>query len=184
MNGEIEEGAETPLAIPIGPMSALEDLVRRVEDALRSAKRMPLSKSVLVDRAEMLEVLEAIKRSIPEEIASARAVLRDRDAMLERAERDAERIAERARREREKLLDKAEIVQAAGREADRLAAEAESASRRIRQQADEYVEAKLANFEVVLQKTLAAVERGRQRLAGRIEAEQLGGPEAMDDVEP
>ena len=59
----------------------------------------------------------------------------------------------RARQERERLLSKTEIVQAAAREADRLVAEAESTSKRIRAEAEVYVESKLANFEVVLQKT-------------------------------
>ncbi|MGZ4208119.1 MAG: hypothetical protein ACXVQ6_09525, partial [Actinomycetota bacterium] len=58
-----------PLAIPIGQMSVLEDLVRQLEDAVRSARNMPLSSSALVDRKEVLDLIELLKRSIPEEIA-------------------------------------------------------------------------------------------------------------------
>jgi hypothetical protein len=35
------------------------------------------------------------------------------------------------------------------------------------------VDAKLANFEVVLTKTLATVEKGRQKLRGRVDAATL-----------
>lgn len=168
---------ETPLAIPIGQMSVLEDLVRQLEEIIRTAKNMPLSSSALIDRKEVLDVVETLKRSIPEEIARARAIIRDRDEVVERARMQAERVLERAQTEREALLSKTEIVQAASREAERMIAEAESIARRIKQEAEGYVEGKLATFEVVLQKTLAAVERGRARLAGSIEADRLATDE-------
>jgi hypothetical protein len=160
-------------AIPIGQMSVLEDLVRQLEEAIRSARNMPLSSSALVDRKEVLDLIELLKRSIPEEIARARALIRDRDDVVERARSQAERVLERAQTEREQQLSRTEIVQAASREADRMVAEAEAVSRRIKAEAESYVEGKLATFEVVLQKTLAAVERGRARLGGRLEQDEL-----------
>jgi hypothetical protein len=164
-------------AIPIGQMSVLEDLVGQIEELIKSARTMPLSSSALVDRKETLDLIELLKRSIPEEIARARAVIRDRDEVVERARTQAERVLERAQTEREQQLSKTEIVQAASREADRMVAEAEAVSRRIKAEAESYVEGKLATFEVVLQKTLAAVERGRARLGGRLEQEELSTDE-------
>jgi len=164
-------------AIPIGQMSVLEDLVKQIEELIRSARTMPLSSSALVDRKEVLDLIELLKRSIPEEIARARAVIRDRDDVVERARTQAERVLERAQTEREQQLSKTEIAQAASREADRMVAEAEAVSRRIKSEAESYVEGKLATFEVVLQKTLAAVERGRARLGGRLEQEELSSEE-------
>jgi hypothetical protein len=171
---------EATLAIPIGQMSVLEDLVHQLEEIVRSASKMPLSSSALIDRKEVLDLIETLKRSIPEEIARARAVIRDRDEVVERARAQSERLVERAQSERESLLSKTEIVQAASREADRLVSEAESVARRIKAEAEEYVEGKLATFEVVLTKTLQAVERGRARLAGRLEADQLSD-DTQDD---
>jgi regulator of protease activity HflC (stomatin/prohibitin superfamily) len=170
-------------AIPIGQMSVLEDLVRQLEEAIRSARNMPLSSSALVDRKEVLDLIELLKRSIPEEIARARALIRDRDDVVERARSQAERVLERAQTEREQQLSKTEIVQAASREADRMVAEAEAVSRRIKAEAESYVEGKLATFEVVLQKTLAAVERGRARLGGRLEQDELS-IEELDGANP
>jgi regulator of protease activity HflC (stomatin/prohibitin superfamily) len=171
-----EESAGPP-AIPIGQMSVLEDLIRQLEESIRSARNMPLSSSALVDRKEILDLVELLKRSIPEEVARARAVIRDRDEVVERARTQADRVLERAQTEREQQLSKTEIVQAASREADRMVAEAEAVSRRIKAEAESYVEGKLATFEVVLQKTLAAVERGRARLGGRLEQDELSSEE-------
>jgi cell division septum initiation protein DivIVA len=169
-----------PLAIPIGQMSVLEDLLRQLDEGIRSARNMPLSSSALIDRKEVLDMIELLKRSLPEEIARARAIIRDRDEVIERARAQAERVLERAQVEREQLLSRTEIVQAASREADRMVAEAEAVSRRIKAEAESYVEGKLATFEVVLQKTLAAVERGRARLGGRLEHEDLATEDLGD----
>ncbi|HJR18761.1 MAG TPA: hypothetical protein VJ922_03490 [Actinomycetota bacterium] len=163
---------------PTGPEILIEKLTELVTDA----RSMPLSSSALVNRQEVLDLIEALGRSLPSELTRARSILRDGEEVLERAGHEAQRVLERARQERERLLSKTEIVQAAAREADRLVAEAESTSKRIRAESEAYVESKLANFEVVLQKTLQAVERGRQRLAGRLEADELSTEETEGDT--
>ena len=43
----------------------------------------------------------------------------------------------------------------------------------MRREVDDYVDTKLANFEVVLTRTLGAVERGRDKLRGRREVDDL-----------
>lgn len=174
---------ESPVAIPIGQMSILDDLVHQLDEMIRDARNMPLSSSALIDRKEVLALIEMLQRSIPEEIARARAIIRDRDEVIERAQSQAERIVERARQDREALLSKTEIVQAATRQADQMLGEAEAVAKRIKAEADNYVEGKLATFEVVLQRTMAAVERGRSRLAGRIDQDQLADEPIVDGDE-
>lgn len=172
---------DTPLAIPIGQMSVLEDLVRQLDEMIRTARNMPLSSSALVDRQAVLDVVEMLKRSIPEEIARARAVIRDRDELLQRAQEQGQAVLDRAKQQRQSLLSETEIVRAATRHAEQMMAEAEAHAARIKAQAEQYVEGKLATFEIVLQKTLRAVERGRERLAGQLEADRLAGGEFTDD---
>lgn len=173
---------EAPVAIPIGQMSVLEDLVRQMEEIIRSARNMPLSSSALVDRQEVLDVIDMLKRSIPEEIARARAVIRDRDEVLERAQAQGQRIVERAKAERERLLSDTEIVRAATRHAEDVIAQAETRARKMTAQAEKFVDGKLATFEVLLQRTVQVVERGRAKLAGAAEADQLAD-EQSDDQE-
>jgi len=173
----IPEPASAPVQQPVGPESVIEQLAELV----REARSMPLSSSALVNRQELLDLIDSLRASLPTEITRARSILRDGQDVLERAGEEAQRVLERARQERERLLSKTEIVQAAAREADRLVSDAESTAKRIRAEAEGYVEGKLANFEVVLSKTLQAVERGRQRLAGRLEADDLA-PEDSEET--
>ena len=101
--------------------------------------------------------------------------------MLANARAEAESILEQARSERENLLSSTEIVGAARNEADRIRDEAREDARRLRLEADDYVDAQLAKFEILLQKTLATVERGRENLRGRLGADALA--EAVGEAE-
>ena len=88
---------------------------------------------------------------------------------------EREAILQAARMERDELLARTEIVRAASHEADRIIEDAKVHAREIRMQAEDYVDAKLANFEIVLQKILAAVARGRESLRGRLETAEPAG---------
>ena len=138
---------------------------------------MPLSSSALVNRQDLLDLLETLKRSLPEEIGRARTLLRDADEVVQRGREQASRMIAEAKTERERLVAKTEVMEVAAREAERMLAQAEAHAKRIRNEAERYVEGKLATFEVVLQKTLAAVERGRARLEGRGQADELSPDE-------
>ena len=66
-------------------------------------------------------------------------------------------------------------------EADRLLASARDDAEAMRLQTEDYVDAKLANFEVVLAKTLATVERGRSRLSGGTDLDALRSEDPEDE---
>jgi cell division septum initiation protein DivIVA len=148
------------------------DLAGRLEqlqELIREAKSMPLSSSVLVNRDEVAEMISDMQEALPEEIKRARWIVRDREELLAKARAEGERIVEQAQEEQLRMARKEEIMGRATEEADRVVAEAEERARAMQAEAEDYVDAKLASFEVVLQKTLAAVVKGRESLQGRLE---------------
>lgn len=90
----------------------------------------------------------------------------DHEQVVAGAEAEAERIIQGAHAERGSLISDTEVVRRAQAEADRILAEAHAEVEAKRVEADDYVDSKLANFEVVLTKTLGAVGRGRTKLRG------------------
>jgi cell division septum initiation protein DivIVA len=158
----------------------VEAKLHRLEQLVAEAKAMPLSASVMVNRAEIESLVADVRDALPDELTQARWVVKERDEILERAEGDAARILEDTRAERERLLTEQEVMRAAEREATRVLDEAREHARQIRLEAEDYVDAKLANFEVVLNKTLTAVEKGRQKLRGRLDTDQLAEEELAD----
>jgi vacuolar-type H+-ATPase subunit H len=147
----------------------LDQIVELVE----SAKSMPLSASVLVNKTEMLALLDEMRLALPEELREAQWVIKDREEVIDAGRKEAERIVADAKVEATRLVSRTEVMQTASKEAERVIEEANENARKMRLEVEDYVDAKLANFEVVLHKTLGAVERGRDKLRGRHELEEL-----------
>jgi F0F1-type ATP synthase membrane subunit b/b' len=145
----------------------LETALNSLEHALAEARPVPLSASVMVNKEDLERIAQAIRTAMPEEIRQARWVLRERDQLLAQASRDAEQIVADGHLERDRLLADTEIVREAHREAQRIVDRAAEEGRKIRHEAEDFVDAKLGDFEVVLQKTLSTVTKGRDRLRGR-----------------
>ncbi|KUL39822.1 cell division initiation protein [Streptomyces sp. NRRL F-4489] len=135
--------------------------------AVGSARSVPMSASCVVNRAELLAMLEDVRTALPGSLAQAQELLGGREQMVEEARAEAERIIESAHSRRGSLISDTEVVRQAQEEADRILAEARQEAEEIRAQADDYVDSKLANFEVVLTKTIGSVDRGREKLLGR-----------------
>jgi regulator of protease activity HflC (stomatin/prohibitin superfamily) len=145
------------------------DLIERIDELqvlIEEAKTVPLSSSVVVNRDEILELLAQLKEEVPDEIRQARWMARDRDELLARARKEAERIAVEAREQRDRLLSRTEIVHAAEREAERVNDEAKEKAAKMRAEAEDYIDQKLAAFEILLNKTLTTVAKGREHLRG------------------
>jgi cell division septum initiation protein DivIVA len=121
-----------------------------------NARSMPMSASCIINRAEVLGLLEEIRELLPEEFRHAELLLADRES-----------VVDEGRRERRQLTSETEVVREARREAERIRAAAREEAELMRHEVDDYVDTKLANFEVVLDKTLSAVHRGREKLRGR-----------------
>ena len=138
--------------------STLAELVALVEDA----RSMPMSASCVVNRGDVLALLTALDAALPRALEQARAVLGDQEGVVEQGRHEAQRIVAEAREERLRMLADTEVL-----------AEARATADAMRREVDDYVDGKLANFEIVLTKTLSAVERGRRKLAGKHELDEL-----------
>jgi cell division septum initiation protein DivIVA len=171
--------------------------IQQLEELISQAKSMPLSSSVLVNREEVLELVQGMRDALPEEIKQARWVVKDREELLAKARRDAEGVVQEGRGEQARMVADQEVVKEAQRDAERVLGEAREEARQIRLEAEDYVDAKLASFEITLTKareqlakieaqlgrTHEQVEKGRQRLRGASVAEEEFGPSEEEEVD-
>lgn len=141
---------------------------------IEGARAMPMSASCVVNRADLLGLLSDLESLLPDTISRAREVLGDKQGVVDEGRREAEQIIAAAKAERRRLIEATDVHAEASSEAERLLEEARISAEAMRAEVEDYVDAKLANFEIVLSKTLSAVERGRQKLSGRHELEALG----------
>ncbi|MFI2368786.1 ATP synthase F0 subunit B [Streptomyces sp. NPDC018833] len=138
-----------------------------IVEAVTSARSMPMSASCVINRAELLALLEEVREALPGSLAQAQELIGGREQLVEQARKEAERIIESAHAERGSLISDTQVARESQERADRILAEARREAEEIRAEADDYVDSKLANFEVVLNKTIGSVDRGREKLLGR-----------------
>ena len=145
------------------------DVVESLEVAIAAveeARSVPLSASCVLNRGEMLQILDKVKVSFPSDLAKAIAVLRDKDQILESAREQADAIIAQAREEVVRLVEQTSIVTTARKEAQKIMAEVTAESNASRDEIDEYIDTRLATLEVVLNKTLDVISKGRDQLGG------------------
>ncbi|MBT2387521.1 ATP synthase F0 subunit B [Streptomyces sp. ISL-11] len=149
------------------------------------ARSMPMSASCVINRAELLALLEELRAALPGSLAQAQELIGGREQLVADAREEAERIIESARAHRGSLISDTEVARQSQEEADRILEAARREAEEIRAEADDYVDSKLANFEVVLTKTLGSVDRGREKLLNRAGADGYDAPDPdgpSDDV--
>jgi F0F1-type ATP synthase membrane subunit b/b' len=146
-------------------MESVEKLTSAIT-LVEEARGVPLSASCVVHRAEMLEILDDVLEALPADFDSARKIIEARDAIIEEARVSAEQMITIAREDVSQMVEQTSIVQIARVEANKILEDARESAEREKQEAEEYIDARLATVEVILNKTMDAVARGRDRLAG------------------
>ena len=160
-----------------------ETLLRRVIDIVNNAKPMPLSTTVRVEKDEVRELLEDALARFPDELRKARWMLKERDEFLAKVQRDADEVLEAARVRAERMVQRTDIVRTANQVARKTVEDAREDARRLRHEADDYCDQKLAAFEIVLERTTKTVQAGREKLRATTQDVDDGmgfGPDAGD----
>jgi ABC-type transporter Mla subunit MlaD len=158
---------------PMVASTDVEELILRVREQIEIARSMPMSASVLVNREELLAMLDETLQALPEELRHARWLLKEREEFLEEAQRDAQDIRDQAAATAARMVEEREIVRQADATARQIVHEAEAAARQIQHEAEDYIDQKLAAFEVVLDRTMQTVQKGRERLQVIVEPEPV-----------
>jgi hypothetical protein len=155
---------ELPGERPEVPDLDAEGLVHQVVDIVNTAKAMPLSASVLVSRDEVIELLTGALERFPDELRQARWLLREREEFLAGRAREAEALMEEVRVQAERMVSRAEVVRQANQVAQRILDDANEEARRMRHEAEDYCDQKLAGMEIVLERIMRTVQSGREKL--------------------
>ncbi len=157
-------------------------LVDRLENLIASSRRVPLTNQVMIKESDMLNLIDQMRISIPEEIKQARRIIQDKERILAQAQADANQLLTKSREEservmnREGLLRAAEersqmLVQEAAEQAQNVVQRAEEQASRLKIDADGYVMETLRNLkehllsvETEVGRTIFSIEKGLDSL--------------------
>lgn len=144
----------------------VESVLREIRDLIEQARPMPLSTSVMINQSELLDLVDEAAERLPEELRAAKWLLKQREEFLARTRREAEEILDEAREKADEMVRKTEVVKAAESRARSVVDSADAESRRLKLEAEDFCDQRLASFEIVLERTMKVVNAGRAKLQG------------------
>ena len=138
----------------------IDMLYEKIEDARSPALKPNMS---MVDRDEMLELLDELRSQLPVEIKRAQELLAAREKFVEDAKRDVDRMMRQAELEAKSKVSESEVMAAAKERSRQIIAHAEDRTRQMYQVCNEYTEDALARTEEAIQMALDEVKQSRIR---------------------
>jgi Fe2+ transport system protein B len=164
-----------PEARPRTPGSDVEHMLRRLHELVASARPMPLSTSVMINRDEVLDLIDETMQRLPDELRAARWLLKEREEYLAKVKREGEEILDQARTRAERMVQRTEVVKASEARARKIVDAATDEAGRLKNEVEDFCDQKLASFEIVLERTMKMVGAGRQKLQGSLNTGDVPG---------
>jgi cell division septum initiation protein DivIVA len=182
----------------------LYETVDELTTVIENARSVPMSGSCMVPRDHLLDLLDDLRESLPEDVQAAGAIVEQRTEILQQAQAEAERLTGRTRGESEQLLSSArrqrdellatarrqrdELLTQAQADAEDIVVEAESEAERLVAEAVAHREALLADARAQQEELLAAAHAEHERLITETEvyrgavsrSDELGARTAAD----
>jgi hypothetical protein len=147
-------------------------LVDRLEELFNESRTVPFTRNAVVDEDKMLDIIDQMRVTIPEEVKKAQQVVSQKDRIVAQAQEEAARIVALAREKADQMVDRENIVKSATTRADQILAQARADAAATRRDADDYVIEGLQNMENELTRLLNQVHNGLRKL----EEDRLRGP--------
>lgn len=142
-------------------------LVERLESLVAAAKKVPLTNNVVLDQAAMLELVDQLRISVPDEVRQAKRITEEVTRITEHARDEADQIAARAQEQAAQMLEERELVKLAQQRATEIIEQASREAGEVRRGADEYAAGVLIRLEGECIKALTSIKRGIDMLDER-----------------
>jgi cell division septum initiation protein DivIVA len=147
-------------------------LVDRLEELFNESKSIPFTHNVVVDEDLMLDIIDQMRVSIPEEIKKAQQLLAQRDRILAQTQEEANRTLALAREKGEQIVEHDAITEAARTRADQIIEQAKIEAETTKREADQYVMETLSRLELEMDQALNQIRNGIRTLRRDIPPDQ------------
>ena len=141
-------------------LSALNEL----EELIENSGKVPLTRKVMVNEDSILDLLDRIRTTIPEEIRQAKWIIQEREKVMSESQKEAMRIMENAQKQVEKQAEDSEVARKAKVVAEEIIAKAEQTAQEMREGARIYADEILGALQDRLNKINQQIEQGRSEL--------------------
>ena len=140
------------------------NLLERIEDIIEDASKFPLSSKVMIDKEEVLEVINEIRLKMPDEINRASWVAKERQRILNEAQNEAEELVSKVTEQQKTLIEESEITRQAKKYANQLIQEAEQKANEMKSGAYDYSDEILSKLQEKIREINNIIEDNREVL--------------------
>lgn len=140
------------------------NLLEKMEDIVEDASKFPLSNKIMIDKEEILEVINDIRLKLPDEINRASWVAKERQRILVEAQNEADELIEKVRHQQKILVDESEITRIAKQNANQLLQEAEVKANAMKEGAYNYSDEILSKLQNKIREINTIIEENREVL--------------------
>ncbi len=141
-------------------LSILEEL----EDLVEKSMSVPFTGKCMVDRDEILDIIQDIRLKLPDDLKQAKWVLEERTRVLAEAQQEADNIIKGSDSKIAEMVDEHEISRKAYEQAEVIITNAKKNAREIRLGTREYADNILNKVEEILEDTLDVIKVNRNEL--------------------
>jgi hypothetical protein len=164
-------------------------LVDRLENLIAGSRRMPLVNQIMVKESDILNIVDQLRTTIPDEIKMARRIIQEKERILAQAQADANTLLARAQEESERAIKREGLLLAAGERSQQIVREAQEQAERLKDDADAYVgetlrslRDHLASIEISVGRSILSIEKGLESLESPLEeAPSPGEEDGLED---
>src|SRR5688572_17935743 len=122
-------------------------LLDQLQEVVETSPRLPLSDRGIISTDLLLDLLDAIRNTLPHDVIEAERILQERHRMIEESREEAEHLLESAREQSRFMLQDHHIIKAAELRAERIVNQAQREADEIIESADDYVQKLFSRFE-------------------------------------
>ncbi len=147
----------------------------RLESIIGASQRLPFTSRILVNEQAILDAIDQMRITIPDEIKQAKRISADRERIIANAQGEADQILAAARERASYLLQDRELTKSAEVKAQGIIDEARREAQRIQAEADSYALHILTELTSELARQQQTAQNGMEVLRRRLTVEAPAG---------
>ena len=142
-------------------MEALE-LIDALEEVIEKGIGIPLAGKCMLDREELLDLIQEIRLKLPDDLKQAKWVKEERQRIISEAQKEANHILKGAEDKIISMINEHEITKRSYEQAREIETTSQKRAREIKLGTLQFIEDTLAEGERVMENALADLRENRQ----------------------
>ncbi len=139
----------------------IEQIMNELEEKIDSCRTIPFWGRGIIDKEEIIELIQEMKNKFPEEMRQAKWVKEERQRIIGDAQKEAAAMVKATEEKIAAMVNEHDITQQAYSKANQIIDSAQQNSRDIRLSANQYADDVLRALEEELIKTADAIRANR-----------------------